>query len=645
MAWALLALSAGAQPPGAIMVEPGSKGPLPEVAPVPGFTEPNRFGALHVSSTLGRDTWYEDRGHYGVELTWWDPASQGADYYTLQYRYGTSGEWQTQTDGNGNTVHYDNQSLGTFFRAYSGQTLQFRLKMNGGSRDGYLSNEVTAKVPSIFCAYAGYSESTELWLNVVGQKLDVDYNVSVRAWDANLEKYVEYNTEDKVYNYAWFRVNPTTWDETRIEGATEPTYTPTLEDVGYWLYCEISGDGEHCDFVYRYLACPSNPLVCVPVQASPAYFGPDGFVLNTDYILPTPGQDLFTQWYEYDETTQTSQEMMGAVGPRLDVRQPGQYAVRMTEDEYMYNMVILSPNRSAQGYVLTFVYNHDKWSEELQDYVPNLWYRECQLMADRYAAPLDVKPVFDGQSVPTTVDIVGPDIDGNLVVKVSATWENCPEDGAIHFESVSNLTGCYVKARATANTLETYYPSALFWTEATLVKPEYDEDWNIPTVTIDVKPVPEPLAGSGTITGTVATGEDNVRAWVSLTDDETNDGTATGYSVYLRVKGGDIVAQTTTDAAGNYRFDNVPFGTYEILVNIDGCTMEQPAEVNLSAENPVASDVDYTVSGTEILPTSIQPVALPSDQSKDFFDLCGRRLTQPIQHGIYIRNGKKLMVR
>ena len=73
LAVALLTLSAGAQAPGVIPVEPGSKGPLPETTPLPGFTEENRFGALLLSSTLGSDTWYEDRGHYKVGLQWWSP--------------------------------------------------------------------------------------------------------------------------------------------------------------------------------------------------------------------------------------------------------------------------------------------------------------------------------------------------------------------------------------------------------------------------------------------------------------------------------------------------------------------------------------------------------------------------------------------
>jgi len=647
IAVALLTMSASAQAPGAIPVVPGSKGQLPEVKPVPGFSEPERFGALFVFSTLGSDMWASDRGHYKVGLQWRSPSDFGGEYYTLQYRYGSSGEWITEQDADGNDKRYDDNSLGTGFEGVHGWTAQFRLLLHGGSRDGYLSNEVTAEVPSIFTTYAGYGSENEPWYNVVGQKLGGYYNLIVRAWDEKLEKYVEYYKDSNVYNYAWYRVNPTTRNETRIEGADKDYYVPTLEDVGYWLYCEISGDGEHCDFVYRYLPCAANPMVCVPVKASPAYFGPDGFVLNTDYVLPTPGQDLYVQWWDYNEETQTSTEMRGSVGHRIIVRQPGQYGVRMTEDEYLYNMVELSPELSAKGYLLTFTYQHgDGYYDEEGNWVDVPWYRECQLMADRYAAPLSVKPMASGRPVPTTVDLIGEDIDGNLVVKQSATWENYPEDEAINFDMVSNLTGVYVKARATAQTLDTYYPSTLLWGDATLVKPELDEDWNAPTITIDVRWELAPLTGYGVIEGTVSNGTANARAF------EPVEASETGYTVFLRQKGGDIVAQTTTNGGGNYRFENVPFGTYEVLVNIDGCVQEQPAEVTLTDSQPTVSGVDYSVNGTEIMAiptTAIRTVTTgQTSTAAAVYTLDGRRIapsTESLPKGIYIVGGKKYISR
>lgn len=633
-------LTASAQP-SAFFVEPGSKGPLPEVTPVPGFAEEGRFGALFMTNTLSSDYNSFSRGHYLINLIWWSPLEFGGDYYTLEYRFGTNGEWMTQKDNEGKIVEYDNTSYGTSYDTGSKALVQFRLVMHGGDLDGYVSNVVSGKTSSIFTAYGGYGSDNEPWYNIVGQTLGGGYNLIVRAWDRQLEKYTEYTREDSVYNYSWFRVNPTTREETRIEGATGEEYTPTTEDIGYWLYCEISGDGEHCDFVYRYLPCSANPMVCLPVQASPGYFGADGFVLNTDYVLPSPEKNLYMQRYEYDEETGTGQEVMEALGQQLSVRKPGQYAVRMTEDMYMYNMVFLSEELASKGYVLTFVYEHGYYDEN-DEYVPSLWYRECQLMADRYTAPLDVLPVASGRPVPTTVDIIGENIDGNLEVKASATLEDNPEDAVIHFENVSNLIGCYVKARRTQGTLDTYYPNTLLWTEATPVKPEYDEDWNTPSITIEVQPEFSLLTGNGTIEGTIYNQGNEVKSYTSARKAE---GEETSYTVYLRENGGSIVASTQTDATGAYRFTNVPYATYQVLVNIDGYTQEQPIQVTLSSDNPTVTGIDYDISGTEIVDAIHHVSAGLPDTQGSVYSLDGRRVAKPSQPGIYIRGGKKIIIK
>jgi len=445
-----------------------------------------------------------------------------------------------------------------------------------------------------------------------------------------------------VYNYAWFRVNPTTREETLIEGATGEEYTPTTEDIGYWLYCEISGDGEHCDFVYRYLPCSANPMVCLPIQASPGYFGVDGFVLNTDYALPSPEKNLYIQRYEYDEETWTSWEVTEVLGQRLSVRKPGQYVVRMSEDMYRDNMILLSDELSSKGYVLTFVYEHEYYDEQLDEYVPSLWYRECQLMADRYMAPLDVVPMASGRFVPTTIDIIGENIDGNLEVKASATLEDNSEEEVIHFDNVSNLVGCYVKARRTEGTLDTYYPSTLLWNEATLVKPEYDEDWNTPCITIDVQPEFSLLTGDGTIEGTIYTQGNEVKSCSSARKAE---GEETSFTVYLRESGGGIVASTQTDATGAYRFTNVPYATYQVLVNIDGYTQEQPIQVTLNSDNPTVTGVDYDISGTEIVDAIHHVSAGLPDTQRVVYSLDGRRVAKPSQPGIYIRDGKKIVIK
>lgn len=474
-------MATNAQPPSPVSVVPGSKSQLPTLATPPDFTEPNRFGALNGGGTLNSDQWASDRGKYHVGLSWAEPERFGGESYTLQYRYGSLGEWQTEKDDDNKIMYFGKESLGYSFRIYSlGATIYFRLQMHGGEKDGFLSNEISVHTPTMFTAYAGYGSGNENMFNLVGVPIVTEYNLMVRAWDPKLEKYIQYTSEDSVYIYKWFRKNPKTYDITYIEGANERTYTPTIEDVGYWLYCEISGDEEHCSFTTSYLPCSMNPMVCVPVLASPAYYGEEGFVLNTDYVVPEPEKNLGMSCWDWNEETQTGKDMFNIFGNKLSERKPGQYAVKMPMEEYAYNNVMLSEKMQERGYVLTFGYEHGPYSEDI------LWYREAQFMPDRYMGGLEVTTTLGGKPVAANVDIIGPDIDGKMVVKATATTDE--ETGLASFgENIYTLgDGYYVKARATDGTQDIYYPSVFSMADARLVKPLLDEYWNPTAITIEM---------------------------------------------------------------------------------------------------------------------------------------------------------------
>ena len=70
--------------------------------------------------------------------------------------------------------------------------------------------------------------------------------------------------------------------------------------------------------------------------------------------------------------------------------------------------------------------------------------------------------------------------------------------------------------------------------------------------------------------------------------------TAEPVYVYLRQKGGDIVAAALMQDDGSYHFAQVPYGTYEVIPNIDGYTVDIQS-VTLSAESSAAKDIDYTI--------------------------------------------------
>ena len=197
-----------------------------------------------------------------------------------------------------------------------------------------------------------------------------------------------------------------------------------------------------------------------------------------------------------------------------------------------------------------------------------------------------------------------------------------------------------MKTRQTASTLATYYPSTLLWGEAETVKPgvSYDADWNeLPnTYAINVVAQPAPLAGQGTIEGTVSMAQSA----------RMNRASGGSYTVYLKQKDGGIVAITETDAGGAYRFTQVPYGSYVVLVNIDGCIQEQATEVVLTAEKSTVSGVNYTVEGTVIKSTGSTGIIsiISPDTESSIFSLDGRKGMSKGLNIIRMSNGKTMKV-
>lgn len=120
--------------------------------------------------------------------------------------------------------------------------------------------------------------------------------------------------------------------------------------------------------------------------------------------------------------------------------------------------------------------------------------------------------------------------------------------------------------------------------------------------------------------------------------------TAEPVYVYLRQKGGDIVAAALMQADGTYHFEKVPYGTYEVIPNIDGYTVDIQS-VTLSAENPTAKSINYAIGQYIITAGEVVGVGTIRTATADanvYYDLSGRRITtsKPAR-GLYIRNGKK----
>lgn len=597
LTFAFVAVVVANAQPTPIDVKPGVKGELPQLQALSATPE-GRFVGLIVERVTTYYSWFGGR-LYGDREAWLpvaSPETYGAEYYELQYRLAGSTEWQPMLDDDNNMLRYYNVSIIT---PRLNTTTDYRIVLHGGPKDGYISNEVTANVGVMNGAVSGSSMSTPNFY-VVGNPIDA-CQVASYVYDAN-ENRVDYGYDHEYIRHQWYRRNPNTGEMTIIQGATGLQYTPTVDDAGYEIVDVTSGDGQHLDFQYTCV----HGAVIFAVCASLDYLGDDGFILNTDYVIPSPE----TSFKLYDVWGENGDVMLDASS--VTTIQPGQYAIRTLDyDGYEISL-------KSDGNTLCFVYDWG-YDDGNGHYVENYTYREAQIMQERYKSYLDVNVIGpNGKPVGAMVDVLRRDIDGKLSIVESQQYMG----DTLNFHVYCG--DCYVKVRATDNLLETYYPNSLLWSEATpvVVSSERDDNWDLIVPSVEIQAVASlpPLTGSGVIEGAVSVG---VATRAAAADDS--------YNVYLREKGGDIVAVVQTDAEGKFRFDKVPFGDYEVVVNIDGVRIDVPAEVTLSEQQPVVTGIDYSLSGTALVTSSITSVAADGSSRADCFDLFGRRATSELR--------------
>lgn len=595
----LCACLMNAQPIPSEVAEPGAKGLLPE----PNEMSPARDRELPIL-TLS-DVGFSPliiNGIVDIEANLKFPMVEevGCEYYTLQHRVHGTGTWETMREGE-ETKIIGNRSIGVSPEIYA--ITDYRLVLHGGGLDGYVSNTVTAKPISVISRYTSWNESPMVEHCMVGIPVGSGFSVSAETYNSgDIKKYAtEENPE--YFSYQWYRRNPYNADMEPISGASNSIYTPTTDDLGYELVLQVGGDKQHLDFsLYHAFA----GVVCVPVQASIEYLGSDGFILNTDYVIPEP-QKMFVLGESWMEDAPT-------LNPNcISETAPGQYVFRMTEEEYNYSVYELA----NPAYFLTFIYKFEGAEEGEEE----LWYREVQIMSDRYKGQLSVKALQGGTAVPAIIDVIGKNIDGKWDVVASQEvnaetgeavfqqdWEADTDDRIFFGEY-------YVKARNTASTMETFYPSTPLWTSASLVDIVSENMWEPKQVEINLLTMPAPLAGTGLIEGNINTG--------LASESQRKAPAQDGITVYLLDDANSIVAQTTTDYNGNFRFENVPFGSYTVLPNIAGYTVVAPTEVTLTAANPSVSDVFYSVSDDEVIPTGICKPAHADTNIESIWSLSG----------------------
>lgn len=587
-------------------VEPGCKGPLPKVAAVPqGNVDylPILFlERVYTYITHFNGTYYEPT----IDCKFPEAKTFGGEYFELQYL--KNGNWVNTYYENDDPrqLTYNNFSV----RMYP-EVSAYRIKLVGGPKDGMLSNIVECTPPRIMTSYGcGYSDPN--YPNRVGFTIDAPYVREVKVDSKEIADYAQY------VRYNWYRRNPYTFEMTLIEGANESTYTCKLEDVGYDIIGEICGDGKNLDFLYR----KEVKNICHTLTCSTEYSHTDGVILNTDYILPDP-QILKLGNTVYSDNTNKWVEFANQSVKEI---KPGQYIIKADINDTFFNI-------AAEGNILPLFGFTMQWGEEKE-----VMMREAFVALEQDYCTLVVRE--DDQDVETAIDIIRINIDGKAIVDTTYISEKK--------ETVINrYRGKYfVRAHATDNTVATYFPSATRWdnAQAISIPCRNQETWEDNLLVLNLQNKPAAMTGQGVIEGKLtkqkaAASPRRAMSQGADTQEEIN--------VLLYDNKGNLVATTPVAADGTYRFEKVPYGTYSVVVDVAGYAVESSTNVTLSAELPTVTGIDYsmTIDGKIVSSTTNGIFTLSNTSASSLYDLQGRRINGNATQGLYIKNGRKCIMK
>lgn len=550
-------------------IVPGSKGNLPALQDVPAATE-NILPILSLEMVTG--TYVFSSYSQELLLKFPEATTLGGQYYILQYKSNNSWVDYASYDG---VIHFEGDNAAPTFCSH-----EFRLKLSGGEKNGWVSNVVTIPyVAPLKCFLTWLDHSWDDYVDVGIPIYNCKAYVSKDDEEGNRQ---EYGEDCEFYKYEWYRRNPNTYEMTLIQGVTGQQYTPTIEDVGYEIVKVVTGDNQNLAFYGAH----TDGTVKMPIEASIECLDNNGFVLNTSYVLPNGGKGLCLSAEPGDPYCESVPFPEGSIKEL----KPGQYAVSINIEQYDGYEVRYEDDR----YRVAFIYDMPDWNDDGQ-IKPT--YREAQLMPERYMRKLQIKPMFNGVPISTTIEILGKGSEGKLSTVAKLSPEEA-ENGVFSTEVFGDKF--YVKAHATDGTLETYYPDALAWSDAGIVEPETEnwevENWQPTLATINLVEALAPLQGSSVIEGTITVQSNTSNA-------RTRSGVGMTYTVFLKDKSTNkMIAQTQTDANGKYIFENVPIGDFIVVPNIDGYREKaaKPLAVKVSKENQSITGVDCIMTELSI---------------------------------------------
>ncbi len=213
---------------------PGEGGTI--VVRTPSELAPGKFGGFVITLV---ERHHDSITSNIVEMWFPAPSTIGASSYNLQYLDTADQTWKNYQHDEEDVIadaSQDNFSLSV------NESLSLRLKANGGTMDGYTSNEQSYELPIVDCAYQGYMieygiNDEGIMAPLVGFTLEASFSA------INFSGETDVDVSDTLV-FSWYRVDPVTYEMILIEEANgETTYDTTLDDVGYHIGVKAEGDG------------------------------------------------------------------------------------------------------------------------------------------------------------------------------------------------------------------------------------------------------------------------------------------------------------------------------------------------------------------------------------------------------------------
>lgn len=169
-----------------------------------------------------------------VFMSFSKPSELGAQLYTLEYSADDGLNWQTwQHNGQDLSI-----SDGENFSLRLSCHCRFRLRISGGVYDGETSNTIDVPTSDVETYFRTWSR-TEMG-DITHAPPDAGFLLQTSC---TVLSCADGSDRTEGLTFQWYRLDPRELETCLpVEGATEPEYRTTFEDIGYRMMLKVTGD-------------------------------------------------------------------------------------------------------------------------------------------------------------------------------------------------------------------------------------------------------------------------------------------------------------------------------------------------------------------------------------------------------------------